>query len=345
MRLLTKPGWGWDVTARIVILATTMAAIAGVASAGPRASPAAAVEGPETIAYGALRPSGLSAASSSRNLLVGGLVGALIDMSDGKQIVADNDLPDPAAPMARALAFELADLRGAAVDDRPLNLQRMKAGEIAAEGGPARYVVGTVTASRSFMWQSLAWSRYRVYYSAALNVVDTQTREIALAEVCKWNSDKNGGPMPEGAPTRNALLDDRAALLKAIFDKAGRACLAQFSASLRRWSPPAAVQRRDFAVQTTKAAPVSVLPPPPRQADLQMVERAPVRPVMAQPAPVRAELVPRPRIVEAVVQKPVAPAVIMAKAEPRPDPAPAFDYRLAAAYPERAPLPGFLVRP
>ncbi len=330
--------------ARKVILGLAMMAVAGAAQAGPKTMPPAVVEGPETIAYGSLTPGPLSAPSPAKLGVLGALGGAvgggiagIIAISDGKKIVADNDLPDPAQPMARGLAYDLADLRGAEVDDRPLDLQRMKTREIAVAGGQARYVVGTITASRSFIWQSLAWNRYRVHYSAVLNVIDTQTREIALAEGCNWNSDKHGAPTPDGAPTRASLLDDRAARLKAIFDEAGQACYAQFSAPLRKWSPPQAVRPQSYASRAVEVAPA---PMPVRQAELRPVE--PVRVAYSVPALVAPP--PPVRIVEVAPPEPVAPAVAPVKVEPPRYPAPVFDTRLAAAYAEPMPLPGFVVR-
>lgn len=351
---------------RKIILGLAMTAVAGAAYAGPKTVPAAAIEGPETIAYGSLTPGPMAAFSPAKLGVLGALGGAvgggiagMVAMSDGKKIVADNDLPDPAQPMARNLAYDLADLRGAEVDDRPLDLQRMKTREIAVAGGQARYVVGTITASRSFIWQSLAWNRYRVHYSAVLNVIDTQTREIALAEGCNWNSDKHGAPTPDGAPTRASLLDDKAARLKAIFDEAGQACYAQFSATLRKWAPPQAVRPQSYASRAVEVAPAPLpAPMPVRQAELRPVE--PVRVAYSVPAlvappppppPVRIVEVappepmpPEPMPQELAPPEPVAPAVVLAKVEPPRYPAPVFDARLAAAYAEPVPLPGFVVR-
>lgn len=329
-------------SARIWMLGVAMAAVAGVANAGVKATPIAAVEGPETIAYGALRPGAFFAASSGRNILIGGLLGALVDMSDGKNIVEKNEIGDPAEPMARNLAFQLADLRGATVDDRLLALERMKAPQIATAGGSARYVVSTLTTQRSIMWHSLGWNRYRVYYMAGMNVVDTRTQKVALADGCKWNSDKNGAPMPDGAPTRASLLDNKAALLKTVFDEAGQACEAQFSATLSRWAGQA-MPRTTLAAVSRVEIP---LPPEPVYTPPEPVLAAAPPP----PVPVRLVEAKAPTLVvpvQALPSEPVPAPVMMARAEPPrpvPDRYPMFDHRLAAAYAEPTPSPAFVAQ-
>lgn len=199
--------------------------LAFAALAGLAATPALAQSHDETIAYSTRKDQPLVTGSSFRNIVfTGALPGFFIDRIEGHHIAKDDNVRDLQEDIAFAVASHLADQRGVAVADGPVDLRGVSRRELARNPPPGRYLVDVESTKRKFMWSLIRgqWTRYTVGYSANLAVLDLPNDEVVVRDRCAWSTPK------ADRLTRARLLDDDSAALKAQFAIAADVCTAQF---------------------------------------------------------------------------------------------------------------------
>lgn len=168
-----------------------------------------------------------------------GAIGGVMGAANGKTIVRDNQISDPAGEMAHDLAGELAQSRSARLADAPV-----PTGDKAAAAQASRaysHVLIVDTLYWGFTYFPTDWFHYNVLYTSRLRLLDTASNESAAVKTCSWESDKAGS----GRFTHSELMADKAALLKAQFAKAAETCADQFRTALGL--PEPAAVRHDTA--------------------------------------------------------------------------------------------------
>lgn len=152
-----------------------------------------------------------------------GVLGAVAAINAGNEIVRENDLADPAVSIRQAL---LADLVTDDVLTPVASTTTTDATEVAKlakqySGGDLLLDVQTV--NWSFIYFPTNWSHYRVIYSAKVRLIDTKHSKVVADGFC--------ARVPEEAPnspSRDELLENKAARLKQELATAAEYCVHEF---------------------------------------------------------------------------------------------------------------------
>ncbi|MAK82374.1 hypothetical protein [Phenylobacterium sp.] len=151
-----------------------------------------------------------------------GAIGGLMALQDGKAIVSENQIADPAGPLARQMAAELAQSRSARLADVAI-----PAGDKAAVAQAQQaysHVVFVDTLYWGFVYFATDWAHYNVLYTARLRLFDNAENENVALKTCSWESEKAG----RVRYTRSELLANNAQQLKAELAKAADTCADEF---------------------------------------------------------------------------------------------------------------------
>lgn len=330
----------------------------GLASVALASANAAVAQ--ETIAYGSGPAPSYVDMTPAKAGLIGGMLGAVVMLESGKNLIRKNGVADPAVALASGVARDLADRRGAVLAEQPIATDgRFKAKPLAAAAPGARYVVAVNTTAWSHMYRPLHWNSYVVGYSAKMVVVDVQAGKVVLEDGCGWGTGKAEGI------SRDDLVKDEAALLKEKMALATAHCQAQFSRALDKldgpMAAPQAIAQREAPIAApppveppseSRLPPPEPIPPPPAPALVAALPEPPPPPPaprLAPPAPVLAASMPKPPLPpEPVRAMPVRQAQIShadvaatgaTEMAIRPPSAPSLP--VYASYPEPTPLPDF----
>jgi len=150
-----------------------------------------------------------------------GMLGAVAGISEGKRIVTENKVEDPANAIAAALARSLQTGQGAQVVPQPLAIDTDDVARIAnAAKGKARFIVDVKTTTWSSGYFPFDWTHYRVMYAANARLIDTETQKVLAQGTCRQVPETNAG-----APTSSELFGQGAARLKTIIAAHAQTCL------------------------------------------------------------------------------------------------------------------------
>ena len=154
------------------------------------------------------------------------LLGTAAMAADGKQIVADNEIRDPADIIQAALVPALVQKYG-------LVLKNEGASAI-TPGNDPKEILGAQPGSdvvldlRSVGWQfgyaPTHWGAYWVAYGVEVRMVDASTGKLIAYQGCGGNTQKH-----EVRPTKDDLLLDKAQLLKDTLGYLGWNCAQQLA--------------------------------------------------------------------------------------------------------------------
>jgi hypothetical protein len=151
-----------------------------------------------------------------------GILGAFSAISEGNQIIANNQVADPADEIARGLADALQASRGAKIAGGPINVDADSPAAIAAAaGGKAKYVLDVQTLVWNLLYFPTDMTHYRVIYTARARLIDTASNAVVAEGGCKRWPESN-----TDAPTYDQLVANNAALLKKELSIAASECVA-----------------------------------------------------------------------------------------------------------------------
>jgi hypothetical protein len=148
-----------------------------------------------------------------------GLLGAAAMISEGNDIVAKNNITDPAINISQELKsrlvekFELKDTK----DVSELGSDTEE--EVAKAIGKDALALDVKTLGWMFNYFPTNWTHYRVTYSARARIFDTSTGKLVAQIPCTYVSDDE-----KTAVTYDQLLENNAALLKSKLESAGKSC-------------------------------------------------------------------------------------------------------------------------
>lgn len=149
-----------------------------------------------------------------------GLLGAAMMISEGKQIVKDNAIPDPAIMISEGLAQKLATVRSMKVAAAGKVAEDDKVEALAAAHAGVDYLVDVKTFTWMINYYPSNWNGYRVTYSARVRLIDTATKQVVAETACQTIQGDDAKP-----PTKDELLAANATLLKSYLDKGAAACV------------------------------------------------------------------------------------------------------------------------
>lgn len=182
---------------------------------------------PATVTVSARKKPDFAAVTAGK-AAIGGLIGALAMINAGNDIVEENGVEDPANYIGAELAKSLAESLGVQpVENGGKLADSGKPGDLAKLYGNAHLLLDVQTVNWSFGYFPTDWNNYRVIYSAKLRLVDTRTGKLRAEGFCARVPEKS-----DGAPSRDQLLADGAALLKSELKVAADYCIGQFKANV-----------------------------------------------------------------------------------------------------------------
>jgi hypothetical protein len=205
----------------------TAAALLCTGCAGPKPVPldlnaAVALKGQEVAVTARAEKPGFTAMTPLKAQLA--LVGAFLMIKDGNEIVRNNNVPDPAVAISKALAKHLEQTRGMGVVSPAINVSSDDPEHLsAAVNGMAKYVLDVNTTNWMFTYIPTEWNRYEVTYMAMGRLIDAETKKVVASAFCKDTPESNGD-----APTYDQLVANNAAWLKKKLAHAADNCIATF---------------------------------------------------------------------------------------------------------------------
>lgn len=217
------------------------------------------------------------------------LLGAFAMISEGNNIIASNDVDDPARSIGLGLTRSLAAANAGQMIAQPSHVDGTEVAQIVSSVKNARFIVDVQTINWSLAYFPTNWTHYRVMYSAKARLIDAQSKEIIAEGFCARVPDETST-----APTYDELVLNGAAGLKRELTIAANECLAKFNNEMLRLpTTPGRAQQVVYA----PAAPVA--PASTAQLSTHSVGAAPsaqaveTKPV-AVPAPVTAQAASAP---------------------------------------------------
>jgi hypothetical protein len=194
-------------------------------------------------------------ATSATNVAFGYL-GVAASYAEGKKLIADNNVADPADAIAAALSEAMHATHGAQLVAQPLKVETTDPARIAELAkGKARFVLDVWTANWNFMYFPTNWTHYRVQYVTGARLIDVESQRVVAEAECQQLPDSD-----TNAPTYDEMVAGGAARLKAILAGYAQTCAAKFGRDLLALQEPVrmpGVALAATAVPAQRPAPVA----------------------------------------------------------------------------------------
>jgi hypothetical protein len=148
-----------------------------------------------------------------------GLLGALAMISEGNAIVTDNEIEDPALIVSAGLQKRLSTSRNMTAVATSQVIDKDEVAVVVASNPGGDFVLDVKTLNWMFSYYPTDWAHYRVVYGARLRLIDAATKSVIAESSC--NSVQGDDEHP---PSKDQLLENKAALLKDYLSKAALNC-------------------------------------------------------------------------------------------------------------------------
>lgn len=149
-----------------------------------------------------------------------GLFGAAAMISAGNKLVVDNEIADPADLIEEQLAPAFAKQWGLQLVPAPQRLVGgTKAKDVVAAQAGVDYVLDIRSGGWMYAYYPTDWDTYWVAYSMQIQLIDVASKAVVSNLACNSSTHKH-----PNSPSREAMLADRAALLKDILVSMGWQC-------------------------------------------------------------------------------------------------------------------------
>lgn len=158
-----------------------------------------------------------------------GLLGAAAMISEGNSIVKDNGIDDPAAEVSAGLLQKLTAAKSVTTVPAKGPLASDDLTAIVAANPGAQYILDYRSTGWMFNYFPTDWSHYRVTYTGRLRLIDAATKSVLAESGCVSVQGDEKNP-----PTKEQLLDNKAALLKTHLANAGKQCVDVLSRDVLR---------------------------------------------------------------------------------------------------------------
>lgn len=148
------------------------------------------------------------------------MIGAFAAISEGNQIVKDNDVPDPAVAIGEGLATRLNGARNATLIPSQKIASDNNIDTLIKEYPGADFLIDAQTLNWMFIYYPSDWTHYRIVYYARVRVIDTKNGKVIGESMCKSMQGDDKNP-----PSYDQLLADKAGLLKTYLSRAVEECV------------------------------------------------------------------------------------------------------------------------
>ena len=165
-----------------------------------------------------------SFAANTAGKMMFGAVGAVAAISSGNDIIRDNEVADPAAYIEQALLKDLVTDNALKGVTSPTSTNTTDVAQLAKQYAGADLLLDVQTINWSWIYYPTSWSHYKVIYSAKIRLIDTKHSKLIADGFCARIPDVPA----ESAPTRDELLDNKAARLKQELATAADYCVQTF---------------------------------------------------------------------------------------------------------------------
>jgi hypothetical protein len=157
------------------------------------------------------------------------VAGVAAAASAGNQLVADNQINDPALPTGEAVAESLVNEYGL-INNGQTNviIDSNSIDRIVAEAKGNDYALDVVTNGWSFIYDGFKFSEYLVGCSIKLRMIDVQAAKTIAEGLCAYDTKTAGKPNV----SYEALLENDAAYIKHTLADATEYCANQFKTEL-----------------------------------------------------------------------------------------------------------------
>lgn len=149
-----------------------------------------------------------------------GLLGAAMMVAEGRQIVQDNAIPDPALSISDGLGRKLSSTRSMKIAASGKVVEDDKVEALATSYAGVDYLVDVKTLTWMINYYPNNWNGYRVTYSARVRLIDAAAKRVVAESACSTVQGDDAKP-----PTKDELLAANAALLKSYLDKGVATCV------------------------------------------------------------------------------------------------------------------------
>jgi hypothetical protein len=155
---------------------------------------------------------------------VGGAIAGASTVKAGNELIAKNNIPDPAVVIARELTAFMAtrwSLKPQSGD--PLSVKTSDLKELATSAGQADLLLDVQTLNWSTIYLPTQWNHYRVLYSVRLRLIDTKKQQLLAQGFFAWKT-PDEGPFP----SNDELYADNGEILRTLLDQATKAATEYF---------------------------------------------------------------------------------------------------------------------
>lgn len=163
------------------------------------------------------------AMTSTKGML--GAVGAVAAISDGNELVENENIEDPSNRIANTLAQKLAKQYGmtlVAPANEPTDSDDLA---VIAKGlSGAAYAIDVQTTGWQFIYDGFNFSDYLVMYTAEMQLIDVAQEKAVATGHCVYNSKD-----VDGTVSYETLVDENAAYIKKQLAAASEKCTSEFS--------------------------------------------------------------------------------------------------------------------
>jgi hypothetical protein len=148
-----------------------------------------------------------------------GLLGVGAMFLEGNAIVKDNEIEDPALAISTGLLSRLSASKSTTAVTSSKVTDKDDVSTIVTTNPGGDFVLDVKTLNWMFNYYPTDWGHYRVTYSARLRLIDAATKSVVAESACSLVQGDDKNP-----PSKDQLLENKAALLKNYLSKAAAAC-------------------------------------------------------------------------------------------------------------------------
>jgi hypothetical protein len=148
------------------------------------------------------------------------ILGAAAMISEGNAIVKENDIQDPAIAIGQGLAEKLTLVRNVSMVQPTKKATSDDIATLIETYPGTEYLLDVKTANWMFVYYPTDWAHYKVVYNARLRLIDSTKKSVIAETMCNTTQGDDKNP-----PTKDQLLDNKAALLKEYLSKAASNCV------------------------------------------------------------------------------------------------------------------------
>lgn len=179
---------------------------------------------PATVVISNRESPDFSAATAGKALF--GVVGVLSMLSEGKKIVEQNNVEDP----AHFISTEIFTAISQGYQLELINSDKIVSGnnirKISAAYATADWVIDVETLNWGFMYLPADWNNYWAFYTARVKIIDTRDQAIIAQWLCPYQQEDDGA-----TPSYDEFLLNNAERLKQEIQKAAVHCINEFTSN------------------------------------------------------------------------------------------------------------------